>query len=106
MHDRRDEEVACEAEAMERWLDDSDTADHEVGSDMGGFSPLQLAVGTKEHTLSFRTDNPARPGSAGSHFYDAGTGRTVVMCAHKSQRLLDVDCPVPRGECQAVRRDG
>ena len=37
-----------------------------------------------------------RPRSKRCRFHDAGTGRTVVVCAQKSARLLDLDCPVPQ----------
>ncbi len=36
------------------------------------------------------------PGPRGSHFHDPGTGRTVVVCAQKSARLLDLDSSVPQ----------
>jgi hypothetical protein len=38
------QEVASEAEAMERWLDDGGTSDHETTYDVGvgGFLPLQF----------------------------------------------------------------
>jgi hypothetical protein len=54
-------------------------------------------VGSKKSSsASSLKYHPARPGPRGSHFHDTGTGRTVVVCAQKSPRLLDVDCPVPQ----------
>ncbi len=50
----------------------------------------------KSSSASSLSYNPPRPGSEGSHVHDAGTGRTVVVCAQKSARLLDVDGPVPQ----------
>jgi len=35
-------------------------------------------------------------GPRGSHYHDPGTGRTVVVCAQKSARLLDLDSSVPQ----------
>ena len=37
----------------------------------------------------------AHPRSKGSHCYNAGVGRTVVVCAQKNQPLLDLDCALP-----------
>ncbi len=39
--------------------------------------------------------HPAGPGSRRSHVHDPRTGRALVVCAQKSQRLLDLDCSVP-----------
>src|SRR5260221_6658752 len=50
----------------------------------------------KSSSVSPLTYYPARPRSRGSHVHDAGTRRTVVVCAQKSPRLLDVDCLVPQ----------
>jgi hypothetical protein len=66
-------------------------------------SPARLAslgqpcpVGSKKRSsASAFVYHPARPGPRGSHFYDAGVGRTVVVCAQKSQGGLDLDCPLP-----------
>jgi hypothetical protein len=54
-------------------------------------------VGSKKSSsASSLTYNPARPRSRGSYFHDAGTRRTVVLCAQKSERFLGVDRPVPQ----------
>src|SRR5260370_25221408 len=54
-------------------------------------------VGSKKSSsASSLKYHPARPGPRGFHFHDTGTGRTVVVCAQKSPRLLDLDCPVPQ----------
>ena len=66
-------------------------------------SPAPLAslappspVGSKKRSsASCFVYNPARPGSRRSHVHDPRTGRALVVCAQKSQRLLDVDCSVP-----------
>jgi hypothetical protein len=60
-------------------------------------SPAPLAslappcpVGSKKSSAtSSLPDHPARPGPRGSHFHDTGTGRTLVVCAQKSPRLLE-----------------
>ena len=53
-------------------------------------------VGSKKSSsASPLMDYPAHPGPRGFRFPHPRTGRTVVVCAQKSQRLLDLDCPVP-----------
>ncbi len=57
---------------------------------------IRFAVVEKNSSASPLTYYPARPRSRGSHVHDAGTRRTVVVCAQKSPRLLDLDCLVPQ----------
>src|SRR5258706_15578918 len=62
-------------------------------------SPARLAslarpcpVGSKKRSAaSSFVYHSACPGSRGSPFHDAGIGRTLVVCAQKSTRLLDLD---------------
>jgi hypothetical protein len=61
-----------------------------------GFLAPPCPVGSKKSSsTSTVTYNLARPRPGRSHFYDAGARRTVVVCAQKSQRLLDLDCTLP-----------
>src|SRR5260370_9212196 len=49
-------------------------------------------VGSKKRSsTSTFSHHPARPGPSRSHCHDAGTGRTVVICAQKTPQLLDLD---------------
>src|SRR5258708_7469595 len=51
-------------------------------------------VGSKKsRATSSLTGHPAHPGPNGSHLHNTGTGRAVVIRAHKSKRLLDLDRP-------------
>ncbi len=50
----------------------------------------------KSSSTSPLTYHLACPGPSRSHFHDTGTGRTVVVCAQKRARLLDMDGPVPQ----------
>ena len=45
-------------------------------TDRGFLARLSPVGSKKSSSAASLTHNPARPGSAGSHFYDAGTGRT------------------------------
>ena len=66
-------------------------------------SPAPLAslappspVGSKKSSAaSCFVYHPARPGSRRSHVHDPRTGRALIVCAQKSQRLLVLDCSVP-----------
>ncbi len=62
-----------------------------------GFLAPPCPVGSKKSSsASAFADHSARPGSRRSHIHDPGTLSAVVVCAQKSQRLLDLDCPVPK----------
>src|SRR5260370_16675119 len=62
-----------------------------------GFLAPPCPVGSKKSSsASSFTYYFGRPRPRGSHVYDLGTGRTLVVCAQKSARLLDLDRPVPQ----------
>ncbi len=62
-----------------------------------GFLAPPCPVGSKKSSsASSFVYHSARPGPRSSHVHDIGTGRTVVVCAQKSQRLLDLDCPLSK----------
>jgi hypothetical protein len=65
-------------------------------TDRGSLVPPCPVGSKKSSSASSLTHHPARSGPRGSHFHDPGIGRTVVVCAQKSPRLLDLDCPVPK----------
>ncbi len=50
----------------------------------------------KSRSASPLPHDPDPSRSRGSHVHDAGTGRTLVVCAQKSARLWDGDGPVPQ----------
>ena len=71
----------------------------------GSLGPPEPGGSKKRSATSSLTDTTAGSGSPRVHFHGAGAGRTVVVCAQKSQRLLDLDCLVPkepssRGVCR------
>jgi len=57
--------------------------------------PCRVGSQKRSSACSF-TDSFARPGPRGSHVHTEGAGRTVVVCAQKSPRLLDVDGSLPK----------
>ncbi len=67
-------------------------------------SPARLAslaspcpVGSKKSSsASSFMDNLGGSRPRGCHFHHAGTLSAVVVCAQKSARLLDLDCPLPK----------
>jgi hypothetical protein len=62
----------------------------------GSLVPRCSVGSIKSSSAPSLTYHPTRPRSGRSNFYDVGAGRTVVVCAQKSARLLDLDCPVPQ----------
>ncbi len=61
---------------------------------LGSLAP-PCPVGSKKSNLaSSFTYYLGRPHPRGCHFHDTGTGRTVVVCAQKSARLLGLDSSV------------
>jgi hypothetical protein len=63
---------------------------------LGSLGPPSPVGSKKSRSASSLTDHPARSRPRGSHFHCTGTGRTVVVCAQKSVRLLDLDRLVPQ----------
>src|SRR5512135_1266560 len=63
---------------------------------LASLGPLCPVGSKKSSSASSFTYDFDRPRPRGSHFHDSGTGRTVVVCAQKSARLLDVDRSVPQ----------
>ena len=50
----------------------------------------------KSSSASAFVDHSAYSGTRRSHIHHPGTLSTLVVCAQKSTRLLDVDCPLPK----------
>src|SRR6266487_405524 len=61
---------------------------------LGSLAPPCPVGSKKSSSASSFTYYPSRPHPRGCHFHDTGTGRTVVLCAQKSARLLDLDSSV------------
>ena len=71
----------------------------------GSLGPPEPGGSQKRSATSSLTDTTAGSGSPRVHFHGAGTGRTVLIGAQESPRLLDVDRLVPkepssRGVCR------
>ena len=62
----------------------------------GFLAPACPVRSKKRSSASSFVDHPARPGPRGSRVYNTGAGRTVVVCAQKSQQLLNLDCPLSK----------